>query len=172
MLLSLGQKLFSPCYSWCNQVLWSPQMVQKIPPGGGTSNWRWDLQLEVRSPIGGDTSDQRWHLWLEAPMLHVGISYSFEKKRDYLLLITSSCPLSTRGNVNLFIVVIVVHDVIMEPCGCQGITIALMLWPVIWVWVLVTWPKPHPIYVQAGTCQYFCLGMGHWLLLVLPLWWP
>ena len=31
----------------------------------------------------------------------------------------------------LFIVVIVVHDVIMEPCGCQGVTMALMLWAVI-----------------------------------------
>ena len=31
----------------------------------------------------------------------------------------------------LFIVVIVVHDVIMEPCGCQWVTMALMLWAVV-----------------------------------------
>ena len=42
-----------------------PRWYEKIPPGGGTSNQRWDLQLEVRSPIGGDTSNQRWHLQLE-----------------------------------------------------------------------------------------------------------
>ena len=73
-------------HSWCNQVLWSPQMVQKIPPGGGTSNWRSHLQSEVTplikvTPlIRGGTSNWRWDLWLEAPMLNVGISYSFEKK--------------------------------------------------------------------------------------------
>ena len=126
-----------------------PRWYEKIPPGGGTSDWRWgppiggdtsnwrwdlhsevtpligvgpliggeasnqrwDLQSEVTPPIGGETSNQRWDL-LEvgpliggglcmlghtgAPMLHVGISYSFEKKRDYLLLITSSRHLSTR----------------------------------------------------------------------------
>ena len=121
-------------YSWCNQVLWSPQIVRKntsrrwdlrlevrSPIGGPISNWRsrlqlemgppiggdtsdqrWDLQLEVRSLIGGGTSNWRWDLQLEVPMLHVGISYSFEKKRDYLLLITSSRHLSTTWNVNLF----------------------------------------------------------------------
>ena len=31
----------------------------------------------------------------------------------------------------LFIVVTVVHDVIIKPCGCQGVTMALMLWVVI-----------------------------------------
>ena len=46
--------------SWCNQVLWSPQIVRK-----NTSDWRWDLQLEVRSPIGGEISDWRSHLWSE-----------------------------------------------------------------------------------------------------------
>ena len=35
----------------------------------------------------------------------------------------------------------------------------------------MTWPTPHPIYVAVGTCLYFCLGMGHWLQLVLLLWW-
>ena len=30
-----------------------------------------------------------------------------------------------------FIAVILVHGVIMEPCGCQGVTMALMLWAVI-----------------------------------------
>ena len=145
-----------PC-SWCNQVLWSPQMVQKYPQelgppirggtsdwrwhlqsevgppiegeisnwrthlwlevgppigvrspiGGDTSDWRWDLQLEVRSPNGVPTSDQRWHLWLEVgPPIggtHVTCRNQlfFEKKRDYLLLITSSHHLSTRWNVNL-----------------------------------------------------------------------
>ena len=49
---------------------------------------------------------------------------------------------------------------------------ALLLWAVIWVWVLVTWPAPHPIYVAGGICQYFYLRMGHWLWLILPLWWP
>ena len=48
-------------YSWCNQVLWSPQMVRK------NTSRRWDLRLEVRSPIGGDTSDWRWHLQSEVP---------------------------------------------------------------------------------------------------------
>ena len=91
-----------------------PRWYEKIPPGGGTSNWRWHLWLEVRSPIGGDTSNWRWDLWLEvrspiggptsnweAPMLHVGNQLFFRKKRDYLLLITSSHHLSTRWNVNL-----------------------------------------------------------------------
>ena len=111
-------------YSWCNQVLWSPQMVRKntsrrwdlrlevrSPIGGPTSDRRWDLQLEVRSliggptsdqrwdlqlearspiggppPIGGDTSDWRWDLRLEGPMLHVGISYSFEKKKRLFIV--------------------------------------------------------------------------------------
>ena len=31
----------------------------------------------------------------------------------------------------LLLIAIVVHDVIMEPCWCQGVTIALMLWAVI-----------------------------------------
>ena len=97
------------------------QLQEVGPPigggiGGVTSDQRWDLQLEVglevSPPIRGVTSDQRWDLQLEvgppirgglcmwghtgAPMLHVGISYSFEKKRDNLLLITSSHHLSTR----------------------------------------------------------------------------
>ena len=99
-------------YSWCNQVLWSPQMVRKntsrrwdlrlevrSPIGGLTSNWRWHLRLGVGPPIGGEISNWRWDLRLEAPMWHVGISYSFEKKKEIiLLLITSS---RTRWNVNL-----------------------------------------------------------------------
>ena len=32
----------------------------------------------------------------------------------------------------LLFIVIVVHDVIIEPCGCQGVTMALILWAVIW----------------------------------------
>ena len=70
--------------SWCNQVLWLPQMVRKNtsrrwdlqsevgpPIGGVTSNQRCDFQLEVTPPIRGDTSNwrwdsnQRWHLQLE-----------------------------------------------------------------------------------------------------------
>ena len=54
------------CYSWCNQVLWSPQMVRKIPPGGGTSNRRWDLWSEM------GTSNQRWHLQLDMTPLSRG----------------------------------------------------------------------------------------------------
>ena len=46
-------------YSWCNQVLWSPQMVRK------NTSRRWDLQLEVGPPIGGEISNWRWHLRLE-----------------------------------------------------------------------------------------------------------
>ena len=42
-----------------------PRWYEKIPPGGGTSNWRWDLQLEVTPPIRGDTSNWRWHLQSE-----------------------------------------------------------------------------------------------------------
>ena len=61
-----------------------PRWYEKIPPGGGTSDWRchlrlevgpligrvtsdwrWDLQLEVGPPIGGDTSDWRWDLQSE-----------------------------------------------------------------------------------------------------------
>ena len=61
--ICLNEKL-TVC-SWCNQVLWSPQMVRKIPPRGGTSDWRWDLQLEVSHPIGGGTSNWRW-------LMHVG----------------------------------------------------------------------------------------------------
>ena len=73
-----GTTVFYFIYSWCKQVLWSPQMVRKntfrrwdlqlevrSPIGGDTSNQRWDLQLEVRSPIGGPTSNWRWHLQLE-----------------------------------------------------------------------------------------------------------
>ena len=60
------------CCFWCNQVLWSPQMVQKIPPGGGIFDWRWDLQLEVPPPTGGLTSNWRWDLQLEVtPWLEV-----------------------------------------------------------------------------------------------------
>ena len=116
-----------PC-SWCNQVLWSPQMVRKntsrrwdlwlevTPPiGGGTSNQRWDLQLEVSPLIGGEASDWRWDLWLEvgpliggglcmwgqtgAPMLHVGISYSFAKKRLFIVDYIKPCKLVKNGSV-------------------------------------------------------------------------
>ena len=115
-------------YSWCNQVLWSPQLVWKNtsrrrdlwlevgpPIGGGTSNQRCHLQSEVRSPIGGETSNWRWDLqfggvtsnwrwdlqsevtppirgglcmWghTGAPMLHVGINYSFEKKERLFIV--------------------------------------------------------------------------------------
>ena len=92
--------------------------------GGGTSNQRWHLQLEVTPPIGGGTSNQSWDLWLEVGpptgggtsdwrwLMHVGPHRSihvtcrnqlffWKKKRDYLLLITSSRHLSTRWNVNL-----------------------------------------------------------------------
>ena len=76
--------------------------LQEVGPPirGGTSNWRCHLQLEVRLPIRGWTSDWRWDLQLEmgpliggglcmlghtgAPMLHVGISYSFEKKKEII----------------------------------------------------------------------------------------
>ena len=65
----------NPYYSWCNQVLWSPQMVRKIPPGGGTSNQRCHLQLEVGPPIRGGTSNWRCHLWLEVgPPIRGGTS--------------------------------------------------------------------------------------------------
>ena len=70
----------------------------------------------------------------------------------------------------LIVIDYLVHDVV-EPCGCQRVTIALMLWAFIWIWALVTWPIPHPIYVVVSTCKYLCLGMGHLLLLILPLWW-
>ena len=66
-------------YSWCNQVLWSSQMVQK------NTSRRWDLWSEVGPLIRGDTSNWRWDLWLKAPMLHVGISYSLEKKRLFIV---------------------------------------------------------------------------------------
>ena len=97
--------------------------------GGDTSNQRLDLQLEVRSPIGGPTSNQRWHLQSEVrssirgeisnwrshlqsevtPPIggtHVTCRNQlfFWKKRDYLLLITSSHHLSTRWNVNLLFI--------------------------------------------------------------------
>ena len=42
-----------------------PRWYEKIPPGGGTSNWRWDLQLEVSPPIRGGISNWRWDLQLE-----------------------------------------------------------------------------------------------------------
>ena len=72
------------------------------PIGGDISNQRWHLQSEVGPPIRGDTSDWRWHLQLElgppirgglcmwghtgAPMLHVRISYSFEKKKRLFIV--------------------------------------------------------------------------------------
>ena len=81
---------------------WDLRLEVSPPIGGGTSDWRWDLQLEVTSPIRGDTSDQRCHLQLEVgppiegglcmwghtgvPMLHVGISYSFEKKKRLFIV--------------------------------------------------------------------------------------
>ena len=34
---------------------------------------------------------------------------------------------------------------------------------------LLSLPVPHPKYVAAGIYQCFCSGMGHLLLLVLPL---
>ena len=105
-----------------------PRWYEKIPPGGGTSDWRCHLQLEVGPLIGGGTSNWRWHLWLEVSppirggtsnrrwLMHVGPHRGthvtcrnqlfFWKKRDYLLLITSSHHLSTRWNVNLLSFVI------------------------------------------------------------------
>ena len=85
-----------------------PRWYKKISPGGGTSNWTCHLQLEVglevSPPIRGGTSNWRW-------LMHVGPHRGthvtcrnqlfFWKKRDYLLLITSSSHLSTRWNVNL-----------------------------------------------------------------------
>ena len=66
-----------------------PRWYEKIPPGGGTSNWRWHLwsevtpQSEVGPPIGGGLC-----MWghTGAPMLHVGISYSFEKKKRLFIV--------------------------------------------------------------------------------------
>ena len=86
---------------------WDLQLEVRSPIGGDTSDWRWDLQLEVTPLIGGEISNWRWHLqlevtpligggtsdwrcrWdlqLEAPMLHVGISYSFEKKKRLFIV--------------------------------------------------------------------------------------
>ena len=57
--------------------------LQEVGPpiGDVTSNWRWDLQSEVTPPIGGGLC-----MWgpTGAPMLHVGISYSFEKKKEII----------------------------------------------------------------------------------------
>ena len=80
---------------------WDLQFEVTPPIRGDTSNWRWDLQSEVTPLIRGGTSNQRCHLQLEvgpliggglcmlghtgAPMLHVGISYSFEKKRLFIV---------------------------------------------------------------------------------------
>ena len=50
---------------------------------GGTSNWRCHLQLEVGPPIGGGLC-MLGHTG--APMLHVGISYSFEKKKRLFIV--------------------------------------------------------------------------------------
>ena len=36
-----------------------PRWYEKIPPGGGTSDWRCHLQSEVGPLIGGDTSNWR-----------------------------------------------------------------------------------------------------------------
>ena len=47
----------------CEHLRW----YEKIPPGGGTSNWRWNLWLELESLIGGGTSNWRWD-----PQLEVG----------------------------------------------------------------------------------------------------
>ena len=88
-----------------------PLMVGKI------SNWRWDLQLEVRSPIGGTHVTCRNQLF-------------FWKKRDYLLLITSSRHLSTRWNVNLF-------SFIFKPAVADLLTITpvyVCLYVRVWLW--------------------------------------
>ena len=47
------------------------------------SDQRWDLQLEVGPPIRGGLC-----MWghTGAPMLHVGISYSFEKKKRLFIV--------------------------------------------------------------------------------------
>ena len=63
----LRQGIILDVIKYCDHPRW----YKKIPPGGGTSNWRWDLQLEVTPPIrvgpliGGVTSDWRWDLQLE-----------------------------------------------------------------------------------------------------------
>ena len=35
------------------------------------------------------------------------------------------------------------------------------------IWVLVTWPTPHPKNLAGGVCQYFYSRMGLWLWLAL-----
>ena len=95
ILLCLSRYLFDVLLIFILDVIKycdHPRWYEKIPPGGGISDWRWHLQLEVGPLIGGEISNWRWHLqwrwdlWLEAPMLHVGISYSFEKKKRLFIV--------------------------------------------------------------------------------------
>ena len=67
---SIGKGLFIlDVIKYCDHPRW----CEKIPPGGGTSDRRWDLQSEVTSLIRGDTSDWRWDLQLERDLwLEVG----------------------------------------------------------------------------------------------------
>ena len=53
---------------------------------------------------------------------------------------------------------------VTEPIRYQGVTLQMLLLCLLMVLIylfnviaiLVTWPAPHPKYVAAGTCQYFC----------------
>ena len=55
--------------------------------------------------------------------------------------------------------------------GVRGSPWPWCYWNFIWILILVAWPTPHPICVAVGICQYFYLGMGHLLLLIMPIWW-
>ena len=64
LLDNWGSTVILDVIKYCDHPRW----YEKIPPGGGTSNQRWDLQLEVGPPIGagppirGETSNWRWDL--------------------------------------------------------------------------------------------------------------
>ena len=144
-----------------------PRWHEKIPPGDGTSDRRWDLQLEVGSQIGGLTSDQRWDLQLEvsppirgetsnlrwhhqsevgppirgglciwgytgAPMLHVGISYSFEKKkRLFIVDYIKPSPVYQMKCKLVFIRFNLIHILAGKVIGVSSIVSQ-------WIWLLVS----------------------------------
>ena len=101
---------YSDVIKYCHHPRWYKKYLQlEVGPaiGGVTSNQRCHLWLEVGPPIRGGTSSWRW-------LMHVGPHrgtnvtcrnqlFFWKKKRDYLLLITSSHHLSTRWNVNLLL---------------------------------------------------------------------